>query len=88
MIDVKVHPRVTVRHPEITEEDAIVAWKSAIASIRRETSEKDFLLAVGFDRNARLIETIATEDDQGTVFIFHAMTPPSIKMLREVGLVK
>jgi len=46
------------------------------------------LVAVGFDTNGRLIEIVGSVMENGTVRLFHAMTPPSKKTLQEVGINK
>ena len=38
------------------------------------------------DANGRLIEMVGSALDEGTVHVFHAMTPPSRKTLRETGI--
>jgi len=83
-----VDARIQDRHPEITDEDVLTAWKNAINVVQRVTSEKDFTVAVGADIKGRLLELVATEDSGHTVRIFHAMTPPSEKTLKELGLIR
>ena len=84
MENARVHERVVARHPELTETDVLSAWRNAIALVRRETSEADFYVAVGFDTNGRPIEMVAAKDDDGSLLIFHAMIPPTKKTLREL----
>jgi len=81
-----VDKRVHSRHPEIEDADVFSAWRNAISVVRRETSEKDFLVVVGTDMNGRLLELVAAQQEGGQLLVFHAMTPPSEKTLREVGL--
>ncbi len=45
------------------------------------------LVAVGFDTNGRVLEMVGVAEETGAIRIFHAMTPPSKKTLREAGLV-
>lgn len=85
-MDVRVHPRVMWRHPELAEEDVLSAWRNAFAFSRREIPSDDQYAAVGVDANGRFIECVATRYTDGTFLIFHAMTPPSRKTLVEVGL--
>jgi len=86
MEEVRIHPRVTTRHKEIQDADVHAAWRNAIAFAERRTDEKDFFVAIGFDRNGRLLEIVASRDEDGVLVVFHAMTPPSRKTLRELGL--
>ncbi|WP_273394692.1 hypothetical protein [Thermophilibacter mediterraneus] len=44
-------------------------------------------LAVGLDGRGRLVELVYQYDDEDDFFfVFHGMTPPSGKTLRELGL--
>ena len=42
-------------------------------------------MCIGFDAKGRAVEMIAAERSFG-VIIFHAMTPPTEKVMRELGL--
>lgn len=86
--EVIVHERVTRRHPELTEEDVRLAWKNAfVVQERREGVPNDrVLIALGADARGRMLELIAAEQPEGSILVFHAMTPPSGKMLFELGV--
>lgn len=86
MREIDVHPRVSQRHPEITDNDVLFAWHSRIALVIRETSVKDFYVSVGFDQRGRAIEMVAAEEEDGSLLVFHAMTPPGNKTLLETGI--
>lgn len=86
MGQVIVDPRVHQRHPEIGDEDAIAAWNGAICCAPRLQRSFSEYAAVGFDRRGRFIEVIATRTIGGDWLIYHAMTPPTKKMLRELGI--
>ena len=88
MNGIAVDARVHGRHPEIDDNDVLSAWRNAISLVQRNTSEKDFLVAVGADMKGRLLELVAAEEEDGTLLIFHAMTPPGVKTLREVGILR
>jgi len=88
MDSIVVDSRVHERHPKIYDSDVLSAWKNAINVVRRDTSEKDFLVTVGADMKGRLLEMVATEEEDGTLRIFHAMTPPSETTLRELGIIR
>ena len=84
MSAIVIHPRIAIRHPEVTEEDVIQAIKGMVRYQQRESGE---WLAVGFDGKGRLIEIVYLYDSgDDTFFVFHGMTPPSGKTLRELGL--
>ena len=88
MASIVVDKRVHDRHPDIYDTDVLAAWRNAINVVLRDTSEKDFLVAVGADMRGRLLEMVATEDANGKMHIFHAMTPPSERTLRELGIIR
>ena len=87
---VEVHDRVSARHPELKVEDVESAWRNASVLVERVTDSFPdvVLVAVGSDSRNRLIEMVATVKDDETVLVFHAMTPPSAKTLRETGLTR
>ena len=80
-----VHPRVLERHSEFAEQDITHAWNNCISFRRREDIESDEYIAVGSDQNGRLLELVA-ECKSDDWLIYHAMTPPSKKTLKELGL--
>jgi hypothetical protein len=86
--EIEIAPRVGVRHPELTNADISSAWANALVVIERSgVSLPDaVLVAIGSDSNDRLIEMVGAVRENGTIYIFHAMTPPSHKTFQEVGL--
>lgn len=79
-----VHPRIAKRHPEVTEDDVRAAMRGMIRYMRRSGGE---WLAVGLDGHGRLVELVYRYDDASDFFfVYHGMTPPSGKTLRELGL--
>lgn len=81
---VVVHPRVSVRHPEFEEEDAIHAWVYAVECAERmDFSDWPAYAALGYDRDGRLLELLAALQEDGSILIYHTMTPPSKKMMTE-----
>ncbi len=84
MSQIGVHPRVAKRHPEIGEADVVAAMRSMICYKQRGSGE---WLAVGVDSRNRLVELVYLYDaDEDYFFVYHGMTPPSGKTLRELGL--
>jgi hypothetical protein len=84
MNEIGVHPRVSRRHPEIRDEDIVAAMRSMIRYKQRKSGE---WLAVGMDARGRLLEMVyAYDEEEGFFFVFHGMTPPSGKVLGELGL--
>lgn len=84
MSQIGVHPRISQRHPEVSEKDVTAAMRSMIRYKQRDSGE---WLAVGTDSHSRLVELAYIYDnDEDYFFVYHGMTPPSSKTLRELGL--
>lgn len=81
---VRVHPRVTVKRPEVTAEDAVQAFENTLRSRARDTHPIRWV-GVGIDATGRLLEYVAVEDEPDGWLIYHAM-PATRKVLIEVGL--
>ena len=83
---VVVHPRVGMCHPELSTEDVLTAWDNCLRSSSRSDCALEDYVAVGVDRKGRIIEMIAALKPDDTWLIYHAFTPPSKKVLQELGL--
>lgn len=84
MSQIGVHPRIAQRHPEVAEEDVCAAMRSMIRYKQRSSGE---WVAVGTDSRSRLVELVYIYDEEEDLFfVYHGMTPPSSKTLRELGL--
>lgn len=84
MSTIGIHMRVSQRHPEVTNDDVAAAMRGIIRYKQRITGE---WVAVGLDNRNRLVELVYQYDeDEDFFFVFHGMTPPSGKTLRELGL--
>lgn len=77
--------RVFLRHPELTIVDVKSAWKARIKTQYRVSDEKPYMVAVGLASNGKPVELIAFEDGADIV-LFHALTPPTKKLLRELRM--
>ena len=86
--NVEVDNRVQERHPELSEADVLSAWCNAFVIVERSgvPLPDSILVAVGLDTKNRLIEMVGSVLGDGTVHVFHAMTPPSSKTFQEVGM--
>lgn len=84
MSQIGVHPRISERHPEVSDADVMAAMRSMIRYKQRESGE---WIAVGTDSRSRLVELVYIYDaDDDYFLVCHGMTPPSGKTLRELGL--
>lgn len=61
----KIHPRVMLRHPELSEKDVLHAWEHAIASLPRVSKNPDEYVSLGFDGRGRLLEVVGVRGDGG-----------------------
>lgn len=83
-----VHPRVTERHPRLTEEDVRYAWRhSYYEAIRPYSPNFPEYVWIGRDANGREIEMVGTMTKTGWL-IYHASTPVSRSVKREIELSK
>lgn len=82
---IKIHPRVSARHPDVTDADVMVAWKNAAAMRRRNFDIPSHIAAAGSDTKGRMIEMVGVEMEDGTVLVYHAMRLTA-KMAQELGL--
>lgn len=81
---VRVHPRVTARHPEVSVVDVVSAVESTLRSRARDTHPVQWV-GVGADMSGRLLAYVAVEVEPDGWLVFHAM-PATTKTLIEVGL--
>lgn len=80
-----VHPRVTCRHPDLTERDVLAAWQRTIEFIHR--ADTDQWVVIGPAPDGRMVEMVAEKLPQGWL-IYHAMTPPTRKTTTEIRAVR
>lgn len=79
-----IHPRVTERHPQLTDEDIRHAWENAyFEAIRPESPNYPEYLWIGDDSSGREIEMVGVPTVDGWL-IYHANTPVSKRVQAEV----
>ena len=84
-MDVKVHPRVMERHPQLTEDDVLIAWRNAhYEALRPNAPNFPEYLRIGFDGKGREVEMVGTMTTSGWL-VYHANTPLSARTRREVN---
>lgn len=76
-----IHSRIHERHPEISDDDVRFAWSHYSIGAVRVPGEREVRL--GFDTQGRQLEMVGVLTVDGWL-VYHAMTPPSKKTLREV----
>lgn len=77
----RVHPRISLRHPELSDEDVMTAWNYFEFAAVRIPGEVE--MRIGYDLKGRRIEMAGRLLEDGWL-IYHAMTPPSKKTEREI----
>jgi hypothetical protein len=85
-LDVHVHPRVHGRHSDISDDDVLAAWERCLRFKKRSGGAFDEYAAVGLDSGGRLLEMVAARQSDDSWLVFHAMVPPTPRMLKELGL--
>jgi len=83
--NIEVAPRVTKRHPDLTDDDVRNAWDNTIRWSVRPQKDDEYI-AVGFDSSGRLIEMVALRTAIDTWVVYHEQTPPTKRTLLELGL--
>ncbi|WP_218957615.1 hypothetical protein [Actinomyces faecalis] len=76
-----VHPRISERHPEISEDDVRAAWEHAYLSACRPG--ESVWVVLGHDMRGREVE-ILIDVRPACLVAFHAMTPPTRKIRSEL----
>ncbi len=79
-----VHPRIHRIHPELSDEDVKTAFNGIFKHVHRLDGD---LVGVGMDGKRRMVEMIARYDDDA-VIVYHAFTPPTQKVMRELGMMR
>jgi hypothetical protein len=86
-VQVHVRPRVSERHPEISVAAVKRAWTEAFVIVQREGEglHGPVLVGLGDDGHGRTLEMVGSVLQDGSILVYHAMTPPSQKVLDELG---
>ena len=80
----RIHPRVSERHPELSEDDVRHAWDNRFAeATRSDVAGYWQVIAIGADQKGRLVEMVASLQG-GDWLVFHAFTPPTKKAMDEI----
>ncbi|XCB29263.1 hypothetical protein RQN30_08395 [Arcanobacterium hippocoleae] len=85
--NIRIHKRIQTRHPELSEEEIISAWKHPLAMRYRNYDQPVFVAAAGSGNSGRLIEMLGVIEENDSILIFHAMELTK-KMAKELNLYK
>lgn len=76
----------TLKHG-LTEDEIRQAWDTPIACRQRNREDDPPIwIAIGVLPDGRMAELIALENSSGQWVVLHAMTPPTKKFMRELGM--
>ncbi|MEY8406034.1 hypothetical protein [Adlercreutzia muris] len=85
MIEIVVHDHA-LKHG-LTREEIEFAWRGFICQRHRRTPHSDQVVTVGVTQEGAIVEMVAVERGN-ELLIYHALTPPTKSVLRELGLVR
>lgn len=85
MIEVMVHPHA-LKHG-VREADIRYAWENFIRQRQRSAPQSDQIVSVGVSPRGDLIQMVGVINSQG-VLVYHALTPPTENVIRELGLAR
>lgn len=71
----------------LSKEQILYAWGNFVMRQNRSSPNEDQIVVIGYDRTGRPLQIIAADKPFG-LLIYHAMTPPTKKILRELGLLR
>jgi hypothetical protein len=84
MWEVTIDPRVTQRHPQLSEEDVRHAWENAYyEALRPDSPNFPEYLWIGRDARGREVEMVGTLTEDGWL-VYHANTPVSKRVKDEL----
>ena len=83
MFEILVHPHA-LKHG-LEEGEILFAWENFIRKRHRDVPNNDQMIAVGITQSDKYIQMVGVVKPYG-LMIYHAMTPPTEKMLVELGL--
>lgn len=78
---ITVLDRIHERHPELSEKNVVTAFRSVMIDAERSDGT---WIAIGLDDRGRNVELIYKKVQTG-VIIYHAFTPPTKKIQREIA---
>jgi uncharacterized DUF497 family protein len=71
----------------LTEKEVAYAWNSPIRCRQRlSDDEPTRWIAIGMLPDGRMTELVAFQDTKGNWNVYHALTPPTKKFIKELGL--
>ncbi|MCL2526335.1 MAG: hypothetical protein FWE46_04715 [Coriobacteriia bacterium] len=79
--EIRVHPRIARKHPEISNQDVEAVIRSPIAMRRRNFELPSHFVLAGVDTRGRLLQVVGALQEDGTFLAYH-----SLKLTRAVAV--
>jgi len=83
-VEIYVLGRIHERHPELTADDVLTAFRSLEVDARRTNGS---WVCIGLDGKGRDIEMAYVMKGE-EILIYHAFTPPTKKLVREIRSIR
>ena len=71
----------------LTECEILYAWGNYVRMQQRPAPDEEYVAAVGCTQAGDMVQMVAVIVEDGRLII-HAMTPPTSKVLRELGMAR
>ena len=69
----------------LSEDEVRHAWENSLRKQHRPAPNEDYAAAIGVTQAGDMVQMVAVQNENGYL-VFHAMKPPTEKVLRELGL--
>ena len=71
----------------LTEGEILHAWKNYVRMQQRSAPNEEYVAAIGCTQAGDMVQMVAVIVEDGYLVI-HAMTPPTAKVLKELGMAR
>ena len=71
----------------LSESEVRYAWENSLRKQHRPAPNEDYAAAIGVTQTGELVQMVAVQNEKGYL-VFHAMKPPTDKVLKELGLAR
>ena len=71
----------------LTESEILHAWNNYVRMQQRPAPNEEYVAAIGYTQSGDMVQMVAVIVEDGYLVI-HAMTPPTTKVLKELGMAR
>lgn len=71
----------------LTESEILHAWKNYVRMQQRPAPNEEYVAAIGYTQAGDMVQMVAVIVEDGHLVI-HVMTPPTVKVLKELGMAR